>query len=132
MNATGKRRLLKLADFLEKLPPRKFAMRTWATAAKEGRPSCGTAACALGWATAIPAFYKAGLYLHPTPERLFHQYEPRIGRRRQISAGAFFFKLSRKQALELFAPADTERLSGKHGQKVVIKRIRALVASGPA
>lgn len=66
MNATGKRRLLKLAQFLETAElPGKFVMRTWAHEIENGRPACGTAACAAGWATSIPSFWRAGLIFWP-------------------------------------------------------------------
>lgn len=65
MNATGKRRLLKLADFLETADlPGEFNLETMAQDWRAGQPQCGTQACALGWATTIPSFRKAGLSLN--------------------------------------------------------------------
>lgn len=63
MDATGKRRLLKLADFLEtKVPARRFHLRNWAD--DDFAPDhCGTVACACGWGTAIPSLFRAGLRL---------------------------------------------------------------------
>lgn len=60
-----KRRLLKLADFLDELPPTRFNYESWVGDSWEGRSnlSCGTTACALGWATTIPSFRKLGLRL---------------------------------------------------------------------
>lgn len=62
-----KRRLLKLADFLYELPPTRFAYESWVGESWEGKPdlSCGTTACAFGWATTIPSFRKLGLRLKP-------------------------------------------------------------------
>lgn len=68
---TGNKRLLKLADFLEKLHADKkrrkqFDYTNWVNRALwKGKAdlSCGTTACALGWATTIPEFRKAGLRL---------------------------------------------------------------------
>lgn len=62
MNA---QRLLLLADFLEKLPPEQFDYEVWVGSAWKGDPtlSCGTPACALGWATAMPEFQALGLRL---------------------------------------------------------------------
>lgn len=58
-------RLLKLADFLDTLPPERFNYSHWVGNAWGGKPdlSCGTTACALGWATAIPEFQAMGLCL---------------------------------------------------------------------
>lgn len=60
-----KSRLLKLADFLEKLPPKRFAYDMWVGSHWRGNTnlSCGTTACALGWATTMPIFRRLGLRL---------------------------------------------------------------------
>lgn len=53
----GNRRLLVLADFLEKLPPERFDFSRWVGEKWGGKPdlSCGTTACGMGWATtAVP------------------------------------------------------------------------------
>lgn len=64
MNATGKRRLLKLADFLAKLPDNcEFDMDDFARDIENGQPKCGTPACAAGWGAVIPAFQRAGYRL---------------------------------------------------------------------
>lgn len=61
--AVGNRRLLKLAKFLEKLPEERFFYGLWVGDDWAGKPdlSCGTTACAMGWATAIPEFRELGL-----------------------------------------------------------------------
>jgi hypothetical protein len=58
-------RLLKLANFLDNLPPERFRFNAWVGDGWECKPdlSCGTTACALGWATTIPEFAAAGLCL---------------------------------------------------------------------
>lgn len=63
--ATSNRRLLKLADFLDTLPPERFNYAYWVGHDWDGRPdlSCGTTACALGWATTMPTFRRLGLRL---------------------------------------------------------------------
>lgn len=60
-----KKRLLKLADLLYKLPPKRFYYGSWVGEHWLGKPdlSCGTSACALGWATTVPSFRKLGLQL---------------------------------------------------------------------
>ncbi len=65
MKAVHKRRLLLLADFLEKLPPERFDFNRWVGWNWRGAPdiSCGASACALGWATTIPELHEAGLRL---------------------------------------------------------------------
>lgn len=61
----GNRRLLVLADFLEKLPPKRFDMGNWVGHDWQGAAdlSCGTTACMLGWATTIHQFRRLGLRL---------------------------------------------------------------------
>lgn len=63
-----KRRLLSLAKFLEKLPRERFDYESWVGDDWKGKEdlSCGTTACALGWATTIPSLRKAGLRLKST------------------------------------------------------------------
>lgn len=59
------RRLTKLADFMDSLPADRahgFDMRTFREQTK-----CGTVACALGWATTIPSFRRAGMTAHGWP-----------------------------------------------------------------
>lgn len=60
-----KRRLLKLADFLDTLPRTRFNYESWVGDDWKGAAdlSCGTTACALGWATTIPSLRKAGLVM---------------------------------------------------------------------
>ena len=48
----GLRRLLKLADHLDTVPPETFDMSTW---------WCGTKGCAMGHAAQMPAFRRLGL-----------------------------------------------------------------------
>lgn len=64
-DATGNRRLLKLAEFLRALPRKRFDYSTWVGEDWKGAPdlSCGTTACALGWATVVPSIRRAGLRL---------------------------------------------------------------------
>lgn len=51
-------RLETLAEVLDNVPSEKFNINFWCRAATE---SCGTAACAVGWAMNTPAFQKLGL-----------------------------------------------------------------------
>lgn len=61
--ALSNRRLLMLARFLEKLKKGRFYYGNWTGEDWKGNPdlSCGTSACAMGWAAAMPAFVKLGL-----------------------------------------------------------------------
>lgn len=58
-------RLLSLATFLEELPRKRFFYGTWVGPTWKGKSdlSCGTTACALGWATVLPEFRRLGLRL---------------------------------------------------------------------
>ncbi len=55
------KRLLKLADFLDALPRKRFDFTEWSS--DSDLHKCGTTACSLGWATAIPSFRRLGLRL---------------------------------------------------------------------
>ncbi len=63
--SVGNRRLLKLAELLESLPPERFNYGHWVGENYKGRAnlSCGTTACALGWATTMPSLRKLGFRL---------------------------------------------------------------------
>lgn len=65
MEQLHKDRLLRLADFLWALPPKRFYFNSWVGGAWGGLPdlSCGTTACGLGWATAMPEFQELGFCL---------------------------------------------------------------------
>lgn len=118
MNATGKRRLLKLADFLETADlPGSFDMGVWADNEKNGRPACGTRACAMGWATTIPSFRRAGLFLNRC---LDPQFEDNIG----SYAAAAFFDISEDKARELFVFYGG-RHTGKVARRLVARALRA-------
>lgn len=45
----GNRRLLKLADFLEELPPEKFNFFEVVSSGEHNGHTCATVACAIGW-----------------------------------------------------------------------------------
>lgn len=57
--------LLKVAALLETLPRNRFNYSVWVGKDWKGATdlSCGTKACALGWATTIPEFHAQGLRL---------------------------------------------------------------------
>lgn len=96
----GLRRLLKLADFLDALPPARFDYGVWVRSDWQGSSdlSCGTAACALGWATTIPEFRKMGLRL----VRRFKSGVPVYKSREGASAAAAFFGVTDEEAFYLF------------------------------
>ena len=58
-------RLLRLADFLDALLPGRFDFGKWVGDDWKGAAdlSCGTTACGLGWATAMPEFQALGLHM---------------------------------------------------------------------
>lgn len=66
------KRILKLADFMEKLPRKRFNFAVFVGENWQGKPdlSCGTYACAAGWATTLPLFRKLGLVLDQFDNRV--------------------------------------------------------------
>lgn len=62
--------LLKLSDLLESLPIGRFDYGHWVGCNWEGKQdlSCGTTACAAGWATTIPELREQGLVLEQDEE----------------------------------------------------------------
>jgi hypothetical protein len=111
------KRLLKLADFLDKLPRKKFDFTTWVNKFTWGGKadlSCGTTACAMGWATTIPAFRKLGLRLTETGQVCLMPGAPpvansraragRRGPRDGITSAMVLFEILYEEADALFLP----------------------------
>ena len=121
MNATGKRRLLKLAEFLEnEVEAKRFNMGRWGSGNEEGTPRCGTVACALGWASAVPSLRRAGVRLN------------RWGFNEPWRISKTVFDTSPEEFNAIFQPIDAYSLRGERGIAIVAERIRALVASEKA
>ncbi|MDQ2987414.1 MAG: hypothetical protein M3R13_11985 [Armatimonadota bacterium] len=116
-----KRRLLKLAAFLDTVPIEKFDMCLWAVSRRSASktPQCATRACALGWATAIPEFNRAGLRLMVDA---FDSTEGVVyfGDLNRFYAAEAFFDIDSDDAGRLFA-------EGSNDPKEKAKEIRALV-----
>ena len=118
----NKKRLLKLADFLETVPRRKFNLRMWIQSLPskpEAKTAghCGFAGCAIGWAAHAKLF--RGLHLNRadwTP--VYHGAE-------DWDAPMVLFDLEAEQTKFLFSVwhYDNERTTPKQ----VAKRIRKFV-----
>jgi hypothetical protein len=101
------RRLAKLSKFLRtKVPTDRFDYGHWVGAHWKGKAdlSCGTSACAAGWATTIPEFRRRGLRLECDDYGgrivFYDGYVYRSG----ISAVVRFFGLDFEDARMLFVP----------------------------
>lgn len=116
----NKERLLLLADFLEKMPEERFDYVSWVGYGWQGKPdlSCGTTACALGWATTIPELRDAGLRLVKVYSRYDgsrshtfvtsveypETYDAIDGNRYSIMAAKEVFGINSLEANSLFVP----------------------------
>lgn len=123
-----KRRLLALARKLYTVPAKRFDLSSWVGCDWRGAKdlSCGTSACALGWATTIPHFRRLGLRLVPS------NIADRVARvtfndRYNFDAACELFDISRDTAELLFSPSG---YLGPAGPVRVAKRIRKLVKEG--
>ena len=125
LSAVSKRRLTKLADFLDGLrlsKSRRFDLTEWGN-----KTECSTAACAVGWATTIPSFRKAGFktkQLEYSPEsegRFCPTYRSHSG----FKAACEFFGLDRRQVDYLFTTEGYKQPT----KSAVVRRIRAFVKS---
>lgn len=118
----NKDRMLEWAAFLDKVPEHSFDMGHYGVSEKpmEGEALCATAACALGWATAIPEFAEAGLELRAKRgQSVANVYFNGL---RDETACAKFFDISDRQACEI-----TLRDWG-HTPRMKAERIREMVA----
>lgn len=138
MKAFHKKRLLKLAAFLDTVPNKAFDMSLWqaqgADKPEGKRPGdCGFAGCAMGWAAHTRMF--RGLSVEPYGLLI---YQPDGGAKyterywEDYEAAAAVFEITEVQALHLFAPSHYESQFRRPTPKYVAKRIRKFVETNGA
>lgn len=129
-----KNRLLKLADFLDTVPRKKFDLYNWITKKSNNTATtidhikeCGFAGCAVGWAMTLPSFKKAGLKTIKD-NNLFYNDEyfsvPYYKGHENWYAVSKFFGISTYDAGDLFR---IESYSSNATPKMVARRIRKFV-----
>lgn len=133
----GMKRLEKVAALLEKLPPERFFYGTWA--GTEDKPwkgaqdlSCGTTACAMGWACTIPSLRdrrRAGLRLETCNWDLKKAMVCNVNGANDYDAAQQAFALTVEEAEYLFQPNDS-RLGVKASAFEVARHIRRFIAAG--
>jgi hypothetical protein len=128
---TGNKRLLMLATKLGRVKPERFDYSRWVGEDWEGNDdlSCGTTACALGWATTMPQFRKLGLKMYFFGENRggFVKLYPKggnLGATDSFEAGARVFYLTKDESHRLFSPDYGEKDATP---KQVAKKIREFV-----
>lgn len=97
-------RLLKLVARLRRVKPTHFDMGGWAAS----RYPCQTAGCAVGYATIIPSFRRAGLRLKSIGADLNGTCLPVYKNYSSWSAVREFFRLSESESWELFSRNEYE------------------------
>ncbi len=127
MKAIHKKRLLKLADFLSKLPESKFNLSVITDDLDKPtvEKSCKIAACAMGWCPIV--FPRLMRYFHrQTSDHLEVCLKDNKRRRTEnYSAVKHIFGLNGDQSSYLFSPLEYHY--DKSGVKNVVKRIRKFV-----
>lgn len=134
-------RLIKVAELLEGLKKAQFRFNHYVGEDWQGKPdlSCGTTACAFGWATTIPSLRRLGLRL--VPGNTFDTGYPAlkehlnslsyIGEEAIDLAAAKIFGLTAEETAFLFIPGDVHRgysgLDCDATAKQVAKHIRKFV-----
>lgn len=129
----GIARLNKLLDLFENFDEKvngKFDLSIWARELDNDKPKCGTAACALGWATAIPSFRKAGFRL--VKDDFFSRENDHVNLKWKpaykdiedlpFTAAAYFFGITIKDADDAF---DSD--GSKVTRKQMISRLKKLI-----
>lgn len=104
---TPNERLAFLADFLDtQCPPEHFDLQCWIDSSspvtsQEDLHTCGTTACAVGWACCLPEFQREGLHLSTYAPA----YKPREGGdvHHHWEAVTAFFDLAEDEAEHLFS-----------------------------
>ena len=113
MHSETRSMLLELADFLETLPSQRFNYGSWVGADWQGdkKLSCGTTACAGGWATTLDSFRNRGLQLYHAPQ----SSQPYVAAQSiavdfmygSSEAMAYVLDIPSEHAVYLFAPGMT-------------------------
>lgn len=120
-----KDRLLKLADFILTVPKEQFNMEYWGK--DVNFKSCGTAACACGWATVLFKRCKDAPHLEEDKysySNIDFVYNGKIG----FNAAAEFFDITHEASEYLFYPS---RYKAKHPtRRMVSQRIKKFVKTG--
>lgn len=94
-------RLLRLAEFLDRVPENRFDFSRWIGEGWEGDPAmCGTTACAIGHACFMPEFRKLGATLNRfgLPSLVGDPYSD------ASDVGSEIFGLDREEFSSLFVP----------------------------
>lgn len=105
-NRTYAQRLFKLADFLDTLKPSRFRYDKWVGDSWQRKQdlSCGTTACAMGWAATMPAFRRLGLHLFDDGIGVIAMRTKGDGVLLGISVCTELFNIDAKEAEYLFIP----------------------------
>ena len=103
----GNARLLKLAAFLRTVPRKRFDYNVFVGDDWNGAQnlSCGTKACAMGWAATMPAFRRLGLYLDRNGQPIIDTPEHSLD---VFGIARELFAVSLEDARWLFFPSDDE------------------------
>jgi hypothetical protein len=127
----NKRRLLKLADFLETVPRKRFDFTSWVGENWKGdrELSCGTTACALGWATTMPLFRGLGLRLAKSRWGPYVTLGNMRKDKSSMIAAERVFDISYGDAEYLFVPGFS-KLGHSATPKMVARQIRQFVKHG--
>lgn len=141
LDATGRKRLLKLADLLEKDAKNRkgiqFDMGTWGVTKKDPKDpvSCGTQACAMGLAALSGAFESAGLTGELVPDsawgpsrKRFHvefRFDGQVVEGEE--AAAELFGMSVVDASALFGDWPKDIKKGAVAEKKMAARLRNYV-----
>lgn len=126
-----KKKLLKLADFLDKLPRKKFDMSSFIIKPNDGcnkiSLKCKATACAFGWCPVV--FPKSGFSIKVYDKRDKSDtvvYDVVYKNKTNCHAAALFFNITFDESMDLFIP--THIVEGET-PKQAAKRIRQFVKS---
>lgn len=129
---TGNDRLLTLSNLLFDLDEHRFDYTSWVGRDWSGKAdlSCGTKACALGWATTIPALRREGLRLRFLTNSYGEKFSTVVNTKKTelrdpFSVAQDLFSLSPAQAEHLFAPDSPQERTAKPWE--VANKIREFV-----
>ena len=130
-------RLTKLKNRLNDVDYDDFNMEHWAEYIVNGKPACGTSACALGWATTVPSLRRAGMRLMLRKSmngfqksKIFvgikgKHYTRLIPNKESLKTAQEIFRIDERQAIHIFLESLNDK--GMLGIENTIKRIDSVI-----
>lgn len=118
-----RKRLNKLADFLDKLPSTQFNISTWVSR-QDDEHKCGTVCCAIGWCPKVfPKQWKWSWYFYPYPSP---RADGEFPNRSAFDTASDFFGISNADSRSIFTSSAYNTINDNVTPKMVAEKLREI------